>query len=86
MRVLILYHPKSDHGGMVEDYVTEYSRTRNKQIELLSLETKEGAEMAKLYDVTNYPALLIRQDDGHLLQMWQGNMLPLMNEVDGYRL
>jgi hypothetical protein len=50
----------------------------------LSLETPEGSEMAKLYGITSYPAILVMQNDGHLQQMWQGETLPLMSEVQAY--
>jgi hypothetical protein len=40
--------------------------------------------MAKVYDITQYPAFLAIKDDGQLEQMWQGEMMPLMNEIDYY--
>ncbi|MBX4199395.1 hypothetical protein KW789_00665 [Candidatus Saccharibacteria bacterium] len=85
MRVVFLYHPKSEQEGRVLDYVHEY-KSRHPEIEpeLMSLETREGAEMAKLYDVTSYPAVLAVSRDGHLQQFWQGEQLPLMRELDAY--
>ncbi len=40
--------------------------------------------MARVYDVVQYPALLAIQNDGGLAQYWQGELLPLMDEVAGY--
>lgn len=40
--------------------------------------------MASLYDVTRYPAVLATREDGELLYLWQGEQLPLMNEVAAY--
>lgn len=86
MKAVALYHPQSDHGRRVEDYARDYKRRGGeRQIELVSLETREGAEQARLYDVTSYPALLIVASGGQLQKLWQGG-LPLMNEVDAYYL
>jgi len=84
MRAVVLYHPKSDHGGKVEDFVHDFKRFKYKKLEKVSLETVEGAELAKLYDVVRYPAILVIGPEGKLQQIWQGEMLPLMNEVDAY--
>lgn len=67
------------------DYVREY-QMRHPQIEpeLLSLETREGADMARLYDVTRYPAVLVISQDGRLQQLWQEAELPLMGELEAY--
>jgi hypothetical protein len=83
MKAIVLYHPQSDHGGSVQDYAREYKNAKNKDIELLSLETVEGAEMAQLYDVTTYPAVLVKAQDSSLLKLWQGG-LPSMSELDSY--
>lgn len=84
MKVVILYHPASEHSRTVEQYVHDFERQRGETIELISLETKEGAVMASLYDIIRYPALLALSDDGQLRKSWEGEQLPLMNEVAGY--
>ncbi len=86
MRVVILYHPDSEQAGKVHDYVKSHDLRGEKprQVELVSLETKPGAELAKLYDVTNYPATLAIADDGKLLRLWQSGQLPLMDDLDFY--
>lgn len=83
MNVVVLYHPNSEHERRVTDFERDLTRQTAKVVELLSLETVEGAEMAKLYDVVQYPAVLARADNGTLLKLWQGD-LPLINEVSYY--
>jgi hypothetical protein len=83
MRAVILYHPKSDQIGVVEDYSQDFIRFKGRALELVSLETVEGAEMAKLYGVVAYPAVLVIGPDNTLLQMWQ-YVLPLMDELSAY--
>lgn len=70
---------------MVDEFVREFERREpSRKVELVSLDTREGAAMARLYDVTQYPAIVALKDDGQLLQFWQGEQLPLMNEVAVY--
>ena len=40
--------------------------------------------MARLYSVTNYPAMLVLAEDGRVQQLWQSGTMPLMNELDAY--
>ncbi len=83
----MLYRPGSDKAGLAEDYVKEYERLYpGKKIELVSLNTVQGAEMAKLYGITNNPAILVTTSDGSFLQMWQSEHLPLFNELNYYQL
>lgn len=84
MKALILYRPNSEFARTVEQYVRDFERQRYKKIELVNIDTAEGAEKARLYDVVQYPALLVLRDDGQFMKMWQGSQMPLMDEVAGY--
>jgi len=85
MKLLILYRPDSEHSRAVDEFSHEFERNHaGKKVELMSLNTREGAALASLYDITRYPAILATTDDGQLLQNWQGDQLPLMNEVAAY--
>lgn len=84
MKIHILYHPESDHARRVEDYANDFQRIKRQSIELLSLETREGADMATLYDIVLYPAVVATRDNGELLKHWEGIELPLMDEVAAY--
>lgn len=81
---MMLYHPQSDHSRMAEEYAHDYQSRRNQPIELLSVDSRDGAATASLYDITSYPALLVIRGDGQLQTFWQGGQLPLMNELSGY--
>lgn len=84
MRVVALYHPNSDHGGIVDTFATEFEHYKNKKIDLASLETEEGSQLAETYGVTQYPAVLAMNDNGSITRMWQGLPLPLMDELSYY--
>lgn len=84
MKAFILYHPNSEHGLSTETFVHDFNDRNSHQIELMSLETREGADKAQVYDITQYPAVVVTTDDGVMQKMWQGPQLPLASEVLGY--
>lgn len=84
MKVVVLYHPSSEHARAVEEFVRDFTYQTDKKLELLSLESRDGSAMAALYDVTKYPAILALSNNGSLLRMWAGPVLPLINEISYY--
>jgi hypothetical protein len=86
MKVLILYRPNSEHATMVESFVRDFQHQHDMgdKVELVSVNTRDGAATAALYDVWAFPTVLALGDDGRALNVWQGEPLPLMDEVAGY--
>jgi hypothetical protein len=85
--VLILYRPNSEHATTVETFVRDFEHqhdTRERKIELVSVNTRDGSTTASLYDVWSFPAILVVDDDGRVINLWEGERLPLMEEVAGY--
>lgn len=86
MKLSILYHPESESARKVEEFSHNLYKQTGKETEFISLETSEGLDLARLYDIVDYPAIIVRRDTGELLNSWQGETLPLINEVAGYML
>lgn len=84
MKVIALYRPHSEHERKIEDYIRDFKRHSGKDIELISLDTRDGASKARTWDVVRYPALVAIDDAGHVKKVWQDEMLPLLNEVSWY--
>jgi hypothetical protein len=85
MKVLVLYRPNSEHGREVEEFIHDFqSRHRDEHLEVLNIDTRDGSATASLYDVMRYPAILVVQTDGYLQKAWEGDRLPLMDEVVSY--
>ena len=80
----MLYRPNSEHSRIVEEYARDFQISRGKQIELISLNTREGVAIASLYDIMQHPGLIVLRDDGQVVMEWQGTNFPLMNEVAAY--
>lgn len=83
--MLILYRPNSEHARAVETFIRDFQEAHHVEakIEILSLDTREGAATASLYDIVQYPAMLATNNEGSVIRMWEGNNLPLMSEVAG---
>lgn len=86
MKVVVLYHPESDHARSVLTFQRDFERMSSKPVQLLSLETPEGDNAAKLYGVTQYPAIIASTDSGEILKFWEGASLPQISEVISYIL
>lgn len=84
MKVVVLYRPNSEYSRKVEDFAKELERQYQARIDLLSLDTRDGASTASLYDIMRNPAVLVLANDGQLIKEWQGDQMPLMNEVSYY--
>lgn len=85
MKVVVIYRPDSEHGRLVEDFVRDYqSRHPSDKLELMNMDSRDGGAMATLYDVMQFPAILAVREDGSVLNIWQGDTLPLMDEVASY--
>lgn len=85
MKVLILYRPNSEHARLIEEFIHDYqARHQSGHLEVLNIDTREGSATAALYDVMQYPAILVIQGDGGVQKIWQGESLPLMDEVAVY--
>jgi len=84
MRLLVLYKQNSEQARPVEEFMREFTRRSGKEIEVIDPDTREGANLAEIHDVVRYPAILALADDGQSLNMWQGEELPLLDEVSSY--
>jgi hypothetical protein len=84
MKVAILYRSQTEQDRMVLDFLREYQRRTGRVLTLHDVNTREGSAIATLYDIWQFPTVLALSNDGQIVQMWQGEHLPLMNEVMYY--
>ena len=85
MRLVVLYRPQSEHGRVVEDFIRDLqSRYIFNHLEIMDIDSRDGTATASLYDIMQYPAILVLQNDGLLQKSWEGGSMPLMDEVAAY--
>lgn len=85
--MLVIYRPDSEQASLVDDFLREFHRRYPvAKIETLNIDSREGIATASLYDILSQPGIIAMRDDGSVLASWQGDMLPLIDEVAGYAL
>jgi hypothetical protein len=89
MKVLVLYRPNSEFARQIEEFVHDLRTRHNvdeRHLEVLDYDSREGAAIASLYDVTAQPSIVIVGDNGGYVKGWSGSELPMLDEVAGYTL
>ncbi|HSX04980.1 MAG TPA: hypothetical protein VLF69_00745 [Candidatus Saccharimonadales bacterium] len=89
MKLLVLYRPNSEFARTVEEFIQTLRVQQNideRQLEILDFDSREGSATASLYDIIAQPGFVVVGDDGGFIKSWQGNELPLAEEVASYTL
>ncbi len=82
MRLTILYRPNSEHERSVTDFVEMLRRLYpGKRADLLDLNTREGSTEASIHGITQYPAMILTSYEGRVVNQWEGEPLPRVEEV-----
>ena len=85
MKVIILSRHESEYGRQVESFIHDYQTVhQDSKLEILNIDSRDGSATASLYDVMQNPAILILRDDGSVVKSWEGETLPLMDEIAAY--
>lgn len=86
MNVRILYYQDSESARSVDEYIQDYDRRYNVELQIVDMSTRAGADLAALYDIVRYPALIATDEQGGLAWLWQEESLPLKTEVRAYQI
>jgi hypothetical protein len=84
MKTLLLYRPNSEHERQVIDYMRDFKMQTGKDIPTMDVDTPEGMELCRLYDIMQYPAVIVTNDDGHVQNVWVGDPMPRIGELSYY--
>lgn len=84
MKTLLLYRPNSEHERLVLDYVRDFKMQTGKELPTLDVDSREGIELCRLYDIMQYPAIVVTDEDGKVQNIWAGESLPRVGEVSYY--
>ena len=84
MTALILYIPRSDHGVMTERYLDDFKRDYpDSDISLMDAESREGISKCGLYDIFQYPSIIVFDQNMVMQNSWIGK-LPPSDEIMSY--
>lgn len=84
MRVFCLYRPNTESERPVMELNAELKRRMNVELELISMDTIEGDQLAQVYDILQFPAVVAVDSAGILHKSWVEGNLPLLNELSYY--
>jgi hypothetical protein len=85
MKVLVLYRPDSENARITEEFIRDYkAQHQDSELEVMNLDTREGSATATLYDIVEYPAILVLQSNGSVQKIWEGPALPRLDDVVSY--
>lgn len=84
MKTLLFYRPNSEHERRVLDYLRDFKMRTGKEIPTQDVDTPEGIHLCELYSIMEYPAIIVTDDDGHVQNVWAGDLLTPINELSYY--
>lgn len=84
MRVAVVYRQESDHAREVLSFLHDFARQTGHVIEEINPDTRDGADLCRVYDIVEYPTVIALSDNGQLQHMWRGRPLPTISEVSFY--
>ncbi len=85
MKAVILYRPNTELESSVSEYVREFARQTGRPIELIDVDSVQGTETAKLYEIVQYPAILVFRNDGAFIESWpEREKWPTVSELSFY--
>ncbi len=73
-----------DYSRSVEEWLREFNRRTGRELEVLSPDSREGADFVQAYDIVEYPTIVAVSEEGKVMEMWRGATLPTINEVSYY--
>ncbi len=82
MTITILYRKDSEMYRPVQEFI-ELCRRKypGKEIQEIELDTREGSELSRIYDIDTYPGVIVKADNGNVVGTWKGLPMPLVDEV-----
>lgn len=75
----LLYKPNTPDDRDIDYFERRLNEIRI-PVDRVDADSREGAALTELYDAMDRPAVLVTNDEGVLVQMWQGS-LPAVSEV-----
>lgn len=84
MRIIVIYKPFSDAAREVDEWLSEFERRANIEVEKLDPEMPDGEMFCTARDIVEYPTIVVADTDGKTYESWSGTPLPVIDEVMGY--
>jgi hypothetical protein len=81
MNTYIFYQPNAPGSDQeIERFAQRLAQVQVKT-ELINADSRRGIDLTQLYDCVDRPAVVVVNDEGSVLQSWQGSPLPPIEEI-----
>jgi hypothetical protein len=84
MKTVLLYRPNSEHERQALDYMRDFTAQTGKHLQTMDPDSPSGTDLCKMYDILQFPAILVTDDDGAMQNLWTAGNLPTFSEVSYY--
>lgn len=84
MKTILFYRPNSENQRQALDYLRDFTSQTGKKLPTMDPDSPGGAELCRLYDILQFPAILVTDDDGAMQNLWTTDNLPTFSEVSYY--
>lgn len=84
MRVVCVSRENADYARGVREWLEGFRRQTGREIEVLNPDENVG--FCEVYDIVEYPTILVVDEAGRVLASWRGTKMPLIDEVLYYML
>ncbi|MCL2038505.1 hypothetical protein FWG86_01190 [Candidatus Saccharibacteria bacterium] len=81
MKFLAFYRQERDYTRAVEDLLEDLSRQYQKSFQHINPDTPSGADLARTYDILDFPTFLVAMDDGREIARRSGLPLPTVADL-----
>ena len=84
MRLVLVWNEQTDYASEVREWLGDFEHDTGmkSKIEQLDPETIAGERFVHAYDILEYPAVVVTDNDGKLLRLWKGTPMPQIDEVE----
>lgn len=84
MKLTIYYRKGSEHAAVVERFIGNLKSIKHIEPIIKDVDSTESQITFRTYDITRYPVIIAQAETGEVQNIWQGQQMPLLNEVSGY--
>ena len=82
MKIHLFYRPQTEADLPIETFLKTLGDSAA-AIELVNVDTRDGDDLSRLYNIMSYPSLIVATADGLLVKFWHGELPPL-SEIEPY--
>lgn len=82
MKIYLFYRPQVGMDLAIDTFLKLLDRHKSK-LQVINVDSRQGDQLSRLYDLMDYPSVVVVRDDGVQVESWQGK-LPYLEDLNPY--